>query len=683
MMKHIGVIFLFCMMALHSYCQDEPRLLQPRPVRQSSGSGTAANPSNNANSTTKQNGPRKDSLGFEHRNDAKDSLSISFRYLDSVRNSQLDFSINDFYKYFTRPADLQFMGNTGSAGYSLVFSPYMKVGFDAGFHAFDAYRFDLVKTRFFKTNRPYTQLGYQLASGKEQVIHILHTQNPRPNLNFGFEYRLITAPGIFVTQNNNHNNYRLFSNYQGKRKRYAAYFTLTGNSFKASENGGMKNDSLLYDPDYTKRFSIPVNLGGEAAYQPNPFKTSVKTGNLYREANFFLRQTYDIGKKDSIAVNDSTTEYLFYPRLRFQHTFMYTSSRYRFQDFNADSAVYQQWYDTTLRKTRDSFMLTDGWKILSNDFSLVQFPDTKNAAQYLLAGIRLENIVGKLTGGSQGFSNLVVHGEYRNKTRNRLWDILANGEFYIGGWNRGDYSVRASLARYLNNKLGNVRLEFQNLNQSPSFIFDKASAFNFKNGSGFRKMNITMISAAAENPLLDISAANYFISNQLYYSDYYRAAQYTKLISLLQVSASKKIRLSKRWNWYASATLQQTDAASPIKVPLVYTRNRIAFEGLFYKNLNLSTGIEFRYNTPFDAYNYSPVLGRFTVQDSIRISNLPDIAAFLHFRIKSFTGYLRAENLNAVSFANGFGFTNNNFAAPHYVYPGFVFRFGIQWGFVN
>ena len=155
------------------------------------------------------------------------------------------------------------------------------------------------------------------------------------------------------------------------------------------------------------------------------------------------------------------------------------------------------------------------------------------------------------------------------------------------------------------------------------------------------------------------------------------------MINLLQVFASKKFRLSKSWNWYTDIVLQQTDGAAPVKVPLVFTRNRIAFEGVFYKNLNLSTGVEFRYYTPFDAYNYSPVMGQFTPQDTFKLKNLPDITAFLHFRIKSFTGFLRAENLNTISFINGFGFINNNFGAPHHPTPGFIFRFGIKWGFVN
>ncbi|MBI3883815.1 MAG: hypothetical protein HY305_06300, partial [Sphingobacteriales bacterium] len=182
---------------------------------------------------------KSDSLGipFEHRDDAKDSITISYRYLDSTRNNRLDGSLDDFYKYFTVPATQQYLGNNGTAGYSLIYKPYMKAGWDAGFHAFDAYKYTLEDTRFFKTSKPFSQLSYQLASGKEQVIKVLHTQNPLPNLNFGFEYRLISAPGFFITQNTNHNNFRLFSNYQGKRKRYAAYFAIIGNTLKSSENG--------------------------------------------------------------------------------------------------------------------------------------------------------------------------------------------------------------------------------------------------------------------------------------------------------------------------------------------------------------------------------------------------------------------------------------------------------------
>lgn len=628
-------------------------------------------------------GGRKDTIGFEHRDDRKDSISISYKYLDSVRSILFDSSINDFDKYFSVPSSYIYLGNHGAAAYSLLYKPNAKAGWDAGFHAFDIYRFTLEGTKFYKTSKPFTQLGYQLASGKEQMIKVLHTQNPRPNWGFGFDYRLISAPGFFTNQNANHKNYRLFSNYQGKRKRYAASLVLVGNTIKNSENGGIQYDSSLANPNLKDRFNINVNLGNANKFISSPFSTTVNTGNSYKDFTFFLRQSYDIGKRDSVEINDSTTEYLFYPKLRVQHSFTYSTYNYQFKDYVADSAIYEKWYDSTLKKATDTFFVKEKWVLMSNDLSLVQFPDTKNAAQFIAAGVRFEHIKGTLKGGNRNFYNFVVHGEYRNKTRNKLWDVLASGEFYVNGLNSGNYNAYITVARHLNNKLGDIRLFFKNVNRTPSFIFDNASSFNFNNATLAKKENIISFGADAGNKFINLGFKNHIITNLAYFSDHYHTAQSAKVINLLQLYASKKIRLTKRWNLYTDLTFQQTDGSAPVKVPLLFSRNRLAYEGNWFKNLFASAGLEVRYFTPFEAYDYTPVMGQFTPQDTFKLKNLPDVAAFFHFRIKSFTGFIRAENLSTVSFSNGFGFTNNNFAAPHYPTQGFIFRLGIQWGFVN
>ena len=666
-MKQIAALTLLI------FCFQLANAQQPDVIKQVSGRlGNVGNASGG-----------RDSIGFVHRDDKKDSISITYKYLDSIRSIPFDSTINDFDKYFSVPSSYLYLGNNGAPAYSLIYAPNTKPGWDAGFHAFDAYRFTLEESKFYKTNRPFSQLSYQLASGKEQMIKAFHTQSPKPNWSFGFDYRLVSAPGFFVNQNTNHKSYRLFSNYQGKRKRYAAFVIMMGNTIKNSENGGIKFDSSLSNPNLKQRFSVDVNLGNDYAYTANPFNTTVNTGNVYKDFTFFVRQTYDIGKKDSIAVNDSTTEYLFYPKLRAQHSFTYSTYNYTFRDNLADSAIYKNWYDTIVKKGKDSFLVQEKWSVMSNDFTLLQFPDTKNSGQFISAGVKFENIKGELKTGTKNFYNFIIHGEYRNKTRNKLWDVLAKGEFYVNGLNAGDYSAYATIARHISNKLGDLRLFFKNVNRSPSFIFDNASGFNFRNPGLTKKENIISFGADAKNSFINLGFKNHLITNLSYFTDYYHTAQSSKVINLLQVYASKKIKLTRRWNLYADITFQQTDGSAPVKVPLLFTRNRLAYEGVFYKNLNLSTGIEVRYFTPFEAYNYSPVMGQFTPQDTFKLKNLPDISAFFHFRIKSFTAFIRAENLNTISFSNGFGFTNNNFAAAHYPTQGFILRFGIQWGFVN
>lgn len=673
-MKKLFLLFLLCYSASAAYSQvpDDGILQNKRPKSNTRGSDT----------TKRKNNNKLDTLGFEHRDDLRDSITISYRYLDSLRRNPIDSSVNDFDKYYSVPSSYQYLGNNGAAAFPLIFKPFAKPGWDAGFHAFDIYKFKLEDTKFYRTTGPYSMLGYQIASGKEQMIQAVHTQSPRPNMNFGFEYKLINAPGFFVTQNTNHNNIRFSGIYGGKRKRYNGSVILLSNAIKASENGGITSDAFLKDPNRKERFSIPVNLGGALPYQPNPFQASVKTGNTYKERIFFLRQSFDIGKRDSVAVNDSTIEYLFYPKLRMQHTLTTSTNIYRFKDALGDSALYKNWYGLNFPKHVDTIELFEMWRTITNDFSLIQYPDTKNASQFFLAGASLQNLRATLKNIHYNFFNVMLHGEYRNRTRNKLWDVLLKGEYYLNGLNSGDYSAQANLSRFFNKKFGDVNVHFSNVNRTPSFIFDNRSSFNLGNVNNYKKENITSFGATATNSLFKLGFNNYLLTNYAYFSDYYHSKQYGKPINILQVFASKTFRLTKNINYYADAAVQQSDGNSPIKVPFIFTRSRVAYEGSPYKNLRISTGLEMRYYTPYKANNYSPVLGQFSPQDSVTISNTPDIAAFLHFRIKGFTAYLRGENLNTVSFTNGFGFLNNNFAAPHYPTPGLMIRFGIRWWFV-
>ena len=126
---------------------------------------------------------------------------------------------------------------------------------------------------------------------------------------------------------------------------------------------------------------------------------------------FFFRQSYDLGKKDSVEINDSTTEYLFYPKLRIQHSFTYSTYIYGFSDIKTDSSinVYKNWYDTTLNSPRDTFTVREKWTVINNDLSLIQFPDTKNSAQFILAGATLQNLKGEFYSNTSNLYNVMLH----------------------------------------------------------------------------------------------------------------------------------------------------------------------------------------------------------------------------------------------------------------------------------
>jgi hypothetical protein len=627
---------------------------------------------------------------LQRRNKGDDSITISFRYLDSTRNYKLDSSVGDHARRFLIPATNIYLGNIGNASRSLLFSPNFSAGFDPGFHAFDVYEYKLEKVRFFNTTRPYSEINYHLGSRVEQIIELMHTQNLKPNWNASFQYRLINSPGYFKSQKTNHNNYLLTSWFQSVNKRYNNYVALVGNKMQSAENGGIQDTAdFLNNPDFKDRFNIYTKLGGDDPFSSNFFTTRINTGNKYSEFTALIRQQYDLGKKDSI-VTDSTVVPLFYPRLRFEHTFQLDKYSYTFQDYLGDSVYYQTYYDTSLKKPIDTFIVKDSWKILSNDFSIYQFPDAKNLQQFIKLGILLQNISGEFATGKKSFVNTVGHAEYRNKTRNQQWDIEANGKLYFTGLNKGDYQAHISLQRLLGKNIGSFQVGFENTSRTPSFIFDSRSSFYFlKTAKDFKKENNTHLFASYFLPSFKfrLTGHYYLATNYTYIKNYFQLEQETTLFNLLQIAVEKTIKIGKKWNWHAEVYFQQAVGDAPVNVPVIYTRNRLAYEGnLGFKNLDIAMGLEMRYRTPYKADGYSPVQGQFYYQDSITIKNpLPDIAAYVHFRIRPFKAFVRVENLNTARKIDngGFGFTNNNLIAPNYAMPGLQFRLGVYWSFVN
>jgi len=633
-------------------------------------------------------GAATDSLRRRDKNE--DSISISFRYLDSTRQYFLDSSVNDFTRRYPVPATHIYLGNTGTATRSLLFSPVMEAGFDPGFHAFDVYKWKLEQVRFFQTTRPYSELNYFLGSRVEQIIEVMHTQNIKPQWNFAFQYRLINSPGYFQNQRTNHNNYLFTSKFQSRNLRYNNYLVLLGNKLLAGENGGIVDTTdILNDPIYKERYNINTWIGGVNPFSSDFFGSKVNTGNKYSEFTALLRQQYDFGKKDSI-VTDSTIIPLFYPRLRFEHTLQYDKNKYQFMDYAGDSVYYKRNYDTSLRRPTDTLLLVERWRILSNDFSVYQFPDAKNLHQFIKLGLTIQNITGELSSGRKTFFNTFGHAEYRNRTRNQQWDIEAHGKLFFTGFNSGDYSAHISLQRLLGKKLGYLQLGFENTSRTPSFIFDSRSSFYLlKGGLDINKENNTHLFASYFLPAFRfrLTGHYYLATNYTYFTRFYEVKQEGTLFNMLQIALHKTIRLGKRWNWHADFWFQQKVGDAPVNVPRLYTRHRVGYEGnLGFKNLDIAMGAEFRYRAPYRADHYSPALGQFFYQDSLTIRNsMPDISAYVHFRIRPFKAFIRAENLNTANKLRdgGFGFTNNNLVAAGYPLPGLQFRLGVYWSFVN
>jgi hypothetical protein len=458
------------------------------------------------------------------------------------------------------------------------------------------------------------------------------------------------------------------------------------NSLQSAENGGIQDESFLVNPNpaYEDRFNIPTNLAATAFSSRNFFNVKLITGNRYVDKHYLLRQQYDFGKKDSIVTDSSVVRY-FLPKLRFENTIQLSKYNYQFLDVQASgsSAFYEKNYSFTT--VPDTVNYQAGMDVLKTDLSLIQFPDSKNPLQFIKAGASFLLYTPSLTTDVNRFTNTIVHGEYRNRTRNKKWDMLLYGEFFALGRDLGNYRVKANLQRSLGERFGSIELGFENMNRTPSDVFTRSLSFPVVRPNDFADENVTSINGSLYLSKIRtrVSLEYFLISNYTYFKGFQEADQYATLFNFIRAGVSKETNLSRRWKWYLDLYVQTATGNAPIHLPLVYTRNRLAYEGKPFRNLVISSGLDFRYYSPYFADNYSPVLGQFFYQSERKIAIRPDVAAYTNFRIRSFTTYIRVENLNTITQRYGFGFKDNNLAAPLYPNPGMVFRLGIFWNFVN
>jgi hypothetical protein len=621
---------------------------------------------------------------LQKRDKNADSITIFYKLYNRNEIKQHDSSINDFYKRFPLPYTYYNLGNTGTASNSYLFSPVWKAGFDAGFHQYEIYNYTLSATPFYQTTRPYTELVYLLGGKGEQLVELKHTQNKKQQLNFSFDYRFSNSPGNVKNQQANFSNMRITAHFQSKRKRYESFWVMLNNKTASSENGGLVNAARLDSLALNNPYELETRLGVSSASFRNPFNTNIATGSIYQDNTLVWKQTYDLGQKDSV-VKDTLTTYLFYPRLRFQNEIKYQQQSFLFQDASPHAYNYSTYFNYP-NSIVDNTKFKDQWNILSNEFSLISYPQKNNSNQFLQVGAGLSNQSGSfLTRKEWSAQDSYGFGAYKNKTKNQVWDIDLYGQLYLVGYHAGDYITNASLTSLLNKKGNYVQLAFNNVNRTPSTNAMGITDFPIIGLSSIKKENHLQLMAATGNikKAWKASFAYQLINNYQYYSAGYNAAVYQGTIHYINAQLANQFKLSTHWNWYNEVHLQLVDAVSPLRVPTVLTRQRIAFEGVFYKNLNMSTGLEFIYHTNYKANFYMPFTGQFYQQNEYTLSNRPMVNAFYHMTIKRLKAYIRVENLNTLVPTNNALGNHYNFTAKNYPGTGIWVRVGIWWHFIN
>lgn len=151
-------------------------------------------------------------------------------------------------------------------------------------------------------------------------------------------------------------------------------------------------------------------------------------------------------------------------------------------------------------------------------------------------------------------------------------------------------------------------------------------------------------------------------------------------INLLTAQLEQNFRLGIL-NWENQFTYQHSSKESVLPVPAfnAYTNLYIKFKVV--KVLNVDLGTDMRYFTSYEAPDYSPYMGQYTVQgngeNNVKIGNYPIVNVYANVHIKHTRFFVMMSHINA-----GQG-DKNYFFAPHYPMNERVFRIGVSWNFFN
>ncbi len=573
-------------------------------------------------------------------------------------------------------------GLVGLAAAPLLFTPVKTIGFDAGFHSLDYYRFTHDDTKFYRARSPFTSLSYISAGDNVQLLKIIHSQNIKPNWNFGANFNRIGANGFYQHQRGDDLNGTLFTWYQTKNKRYNIWVDAVFNTLKAEENGSILKDDVIFTLQGD-------NLVTKEA-EPTRFTTARQ---LYRDNSIMIRQSYFVGRIDS-TLNSTTQNIL--PTNKVTHTFVYDNSSYSFKKNEEDVYNVLPVPKASLTFTND----TTNVKHVQNEFIYSFFLRAKQSSFIknelkVDAGVRhdfynfkqqiLQEDRSVYYNRSFSAQNTTLLGALGYRFSNKV-DVNLNVQQIFQGLNAGDYLYEAYSNFMLSDKTGKIVMSAYTQNKSPEEIFNRyyGNHYDWDKRSDLSRTKTTNFTFAYLNQFLklDASASYYLISNYLYFAtapnvtNAITPVQYSSEISLLQIKVGKQL---DKGSFHASAygVYQKTDAKNILRTPEIYVFASVYKDQTFFKTLKTQIGFDVFYNDTYLAKSYSPAASQFYNGDDITFGSKPVADVWIKAGLRRANIFAKYQYVNQGLFSKGY------YTVNRYPMPDRLLTLGLTWNFYD
>ena len=473
---------------------------------------------------------------------------------------------------------------------------------------------------------------------------------------------------------------------------------------KKAKEQGKKFDEKAYDKQQGAKFSGRPDGAKIAGDEPAKDSAAKDTRNDSTRIAVNGKAAADsllaVQKKNAEDSLFYKSEYV--PVTSFIHTVKFDNYRRIYEAYQTPADYYLNEYYDAGRLTGDSiYDQTKHWH-MKNTFAIAMlegFNKWAKAGLKAFAGYDLRHYeLPTMEGGFEKYNEHVLSvGGQLSKQEGKTLHYNAVAEIGLTGVDAGTLAIDGNVdvnIPFLGDTL-QVRGDAFFHRETPSFYYRNYHARHLWWENDLDKTIHTRIMGTLSFPKTrtKLRVAVDEIKNYTYFSQSYDITekglrtgvivtpmQESEGINLLTAQLEQNFRLGIL-NWENLFTYQHSSKESVLPVPAfnAYTNLYIKFKVV--KVLNVDLGADMRYFTSYEAPDYSPYMGQYTVQgngeNNVKIGNYPIVNVYANVHIKHTRFFVMMSHINA-----GQG-DKNYFFAPHYPMNERVFRIGVSWNFFN
>ncbi|WP_346855074.1 putative porin [uncultured Draconibacterium sp.] len=533
----------------------------------------------------------------------------------------------------------------------------------------EAYLLTSGKIDFYNTTTPYTRLDYSQSENKsknnETRFNVIHSQNITPFWNFTFRTNQEKSDGQYTSQESKNNFVALYTSYN--RDYLNIYGGIISNTIKNGENGGLKQDSSIYNGQDAEFWNMRLD----------------ESDSKFGATSYFFNGEYRFGK--FVDVTDSTE--IFLPRLGVLYSMQYDRNK---QEFNEEEDEENDFWANTYYSddyTKDSIRfnrLTNVVQVKQYESAAKKYSFGKRAflGHELNRGIMPGRHFSDSThiGTEIKYGNLFVGGGIFRE-RGKFWKWNFDGKFYLTGRNSGQVELNGDISKPLKfwgdstasiNFTGNIE------NRVADYFQENFKSNHFKWENVFDMEQRMTVGGSFRMPQRKFEiGANYSIINNYIYNDTLGIPnQIGNEILVLSAYIDKDFNF-RRFHFRPRVLWQKASNEEYIHLPELSAFISTYYQFTISKVMFTQIGADVRYNTKYYADAYEPATGLFYLQNNEKYGDFPYIDIYANLRLKRTRVFFKWMNIGT-NFLDGVYMTT-----PHYPMNRATFRLGVSWAFYD